>query len=336
MRRLGYGILYSASALYPLFTFILIRHSLAKPLSPPSCPQVLPELTGASIDATPSNFVWSFNSYITALGSTPWFSSTAKYLFTHTVSAYELLTLIETEGLATLPYPINSLRDLYEFIAENKLHCYAKRGTAAGTGGEQLLRALITLNENDGMGFAILRSGGSIIDSGFGSGASSPLVQPQGDQSENEDVVEGMQKLQIQESIQTPFAIDPQFKFQYINVNVGQVLSALVYSHSFQIDQLIQVAKAAYPESETQLLVRTSDFWSNGVRRNLVRVLTLMEKAEEMLRSGGNYNAQDAEKWLDLNVKPWEPGSQPDQFKCVPITKTTMDALMNKFILQVP
>lgn len=274
------------------------------------CPSTLPKFNLQSLNLTPSPFAFAFDNYIHSLGNTKWFASFAEHLPIYTQASYDLLKLAELDppDLPDFPYPVDSLRRLYRYIVGKRLHCYAR----ANDGPGQLLRALVTVNENHGTGkTSLMRALSDTSDDEDEDGYTASQGRRYG----------GMKPLDAQRSRQLrsrpateivePSPIDPSTKFQFLNIDQINTLLGYVDGHVYQLEQLKRYARS-YEKPEAQALDRAIDWWDDGAKEVLNRVLSLVAGAEHMLREpeGGVYTMEEAEDWLEKDEDVWKPSSR--------------------------
>ncbi|EPS36291.1 hypothetical protein H072_10180 [Dactylellina haptotyla CBS 200.50] len=254
----------------PLVIFSLPQTVYSAP--DPSCPKTL-----ADLEATPqsqeSPFTERFTAYATALSATPWFTTFAKGFYRHVTYLFEILLDTEREqGGWNIPYPEDSVYNLYNFITDRKLQCYARKSP------EQLLLSMVTITASSAYGGM----------SDFGGSESSEV----GDQTADTLAAETEN-------------IEPNTYFQYIDTGVLQALAAIVDSYVFQLNQMKHFAVNKYSRHEMSLLNAALDWWELSGKSSLDRTVKLVQLAEGYLREPGAFDEEKAAYWLDKDALPW-------------------------------
>ncbi|KAK6537334.1 hypothetical protein TWF694_011525 [Orbilia ellipsospora] len=283
--------------------------------SNPSCPTSLKTFDPIP-EAQSSPFTERFVAYAHALSSTPWFVSFAKNLYPRVVHLFSIIKENEREYAGwSIPYPKESLYDLYNYINDRKLHCYAKKNPY------QLLVALVTVTTSSGYGgmsdISDMRErfreihgdeeelrqeaiGGVVIEEVEGT-AEGVIDQQQAPDAEEEE----------EEEIDPAEEVDASTYFQYINTQPLLMLHAIVDNWVFQLQQIEAFAVNQFSRHEMSLLKAALDWWRMEAFGSLDRTVTLIQDAETYLREPGAFDLDDAAQYLDADAEVWVEPQRP-------------------------
>ncbi|KAF3908324.1 hypothetical protein AA313_de0207506 [Arthrobotrys entomopaga] len=300
-----------------LHTFALFLLTTLAPKTSATPNASCPKLTSLkTLDPIPSGqtspFTTRFVAYAHALASTPWFKSFAKNLYPRMVHLYDIVHENEREYAGwSIPYPKESLYDLYNYINERKMQCYAKKDpyqlfvslvgvtTSAGYGG---MSDISDLEEQFREQY-----GGIPGDEGEAAGgeraervAAGLIEQQQTPDAEAEE-----------EEIDPAEEVEAATYFQYIDLEILQVLTAIVNNWVFQLEQIEAYAVEQFTRHEMSLLKEALDWWRAEALGSLGRMITLVQDAEAYLRKPGAFNIDDAAQYLDAGAEVWNEPPSP-------------------------